>query len=82
MSPSLLLDAPPLIHHQEDMIQKAILDHLDEETVLSLDTLISLMPQCSWNQIFHSVDQLARSKKIVLRRHRFDYTLFSTNYAA
>jgi hypothetical protein len=40
------------------------------------------MPQYTWNQIFHTVDQLARCNKIVLRRHRFDYTLFSTNFLA
>jgi hypothetical protein len=28
------------------------------------------------------VDQLARFGKIVLRRHRYDYTVFSTSYAA
>jgi hypothetical protein len=59
-----------------------ILDHLNEQTVISLDLLISLMPQYSWNQIFHSVDQLARCHKIVLRRHRFEYLLFSTHFVA
>jgi len=40
------------------------------------------MPEYSWNQIFHAVDCLARCRKIVLRRHRFEYTLFSTNFVA
>jgi len=41
-----------------------------------------MLPQYTWNQIFHAVDQLARFGKIVLRRHQFEYTLFSINYAA
>ena len=66
-------------HHDIDVLTATILDHLSEQTVISLDTLICLMPQYTWNQI---VDQLARCNKIVLRRHRFVYTLFSTDFVA
>jgi len=59
-----------------------ILDHLNEQTVISLDTLICLMPQYTWNQIFRTVDQLARCNKVVLRRHRFEYMLFSNHFVA
>ena len=69
-------------HHHSDTITKTILDHLNEQTVISLDSLVCLMPQYTWNQIFQAVDELARSKKIVLRRHRFDYMLFSTDFVA
>jgi hypothetical protein len=69
-------------HHHSDTITKTILDHLNEQTVISLDSLVWFMPQYTWNQIFQAVDQLARSNKIVLRRHRFDYMLFSTNFVA
>ena len=65
-----------------DALTAAILNHLDEQSVISLDTLVCLMPQYSWNQIFHRVDQLTRSKKIVLRRHRFEYMLFSSQFLA
>ena len=65
-----------------DALSAAILDHLNEQTVISLDSLICLMPQYTWNQIFNGVDQLARCHKIVLRRHRFDYMLFSTHFVA
>lgn len=65
-----------------EALEATILDHLDEQTVISLDSLICLMPQYTWNQIFHAVDQLARCNKIVLRRHRFDYTLFSPHFVA
>jgi hypothetical protein len=65
-----------------DALTAAILDHLSEQTVISLDTLVCLMPQYTWNQIFHRVDQLSRCNKVVLRRHRFEYTLFSTQFLA
>ena len=77
-------DVHPLRHERPDTdtLDASILDHLDEQTVISLDSLICLMPQYTWNQIFQTVDQLARCNKIVLRRHRFDYTLFSIHFVA
>jgi hypothetical protein len=69
-------------HPDTDVLTATILDHLNEQTVISLDSLICLMPQYTWNQIFHTVDQLARCSKIVLRRHRFEYMLFSTHFVA
>ncbi len=69
-------------HPDTDILEATILDHLSEQTVISLDSLISLMPQYTWNQIFYSVDQLARRYKIVLRRHRFEYMLFSNHFVA
>ena len=88
MSMSSLLESDPLVQLVQgerpysDDLTETILDHLNEQTVISLDTLICLMPQYTWNQIFHTVDQLARCNKIVLRRHRFAYTLFSINFVA
>ena len=86
MSVSSLLESDSDVHFVErvpshaDILATTILDHLNEQTVISLDTLICLMPQYTWNQIFHRVDQLSRCKKVVLRRHRFEYTLFSTHF--
>lgn len=88
MSISSLLDSDPEVYplreerHDTDALTATILDHLNEQTVISLDTLIFLMPQYTWNQIFHCVDQLARCNKIVLRRHRFAYTLFANHFVA
>ncbi len=85
---SALLESAPDVHleqwkdHHADALTTAILGHLNEQTVISLDTLICLMPQYTWNQIFHHVDQLARCHKIVLRRHRFEYMLFSNEFVA
>ena len=72
----------PCEYPDADVLAAAILDHLNEQTVISLDSLICLMPQYTWNQIFHCVDQLARGNKIVLRRHRFEYMLFSSHFVA
>lgn len=78
------LEAAPsrLARSSADELTATILDHLEEQTVITLDSLVCLMPQYSWNQIFHRVDALARCKKVVLRRHRFEYTLFSTTFVA
>ena len=78
---TVLLDQQP-IAPRVHTLEQTILDRLEEESVVGLDELIEMLPQYSWNQIFHAVDQLARFGKIVLRRHRYDYTLFSTSYAA
>ena len=66
------------LHHA---LEHRILDYLDEQSVVSLDTLVEMLPTYSWNQIFQSVDDLARRGRIVLRRHAFEYTLFSAHYA-
>ncbi len=65
-----------------ETLRAAIRYHLNEQTVISLDSLICLMPQYTWNQIFQGVDQLARSNELVLRRHRFEYLIFSSHFAA
>ena len=88
MPVSSLLESDPDVHPVQrerphaDVLTATILDHPNEQTVISLDTLMCLMPQYTWNQIFLSVDQLTRCNKIVLRRHRFEYTLFSSHFLA
>ncbi len=88
MPMSSLLESVPEVHPlrrerpHTDALTATILDHLNEQTVISLDSLICLMPQYTWNQIFYTVDQLARSNKVVLRRHGFDYSLFSVHFVA
>jgi len=85
---SSLIESAPDVHSlmreypETNILEAIILDHLSEQTVISLDSLISLMPQYTWNQIFYRVDQLARRNKIVLRRYRFEYMLFSTHFVA
>lgn len=74
------LDTP--VEQSVGNLEYEILAQIEEQDVISLDALIALLPQYSWGQIFHMVDCLARCGKIALRRHRFDYTLFSIHYAA
>lgn len=69
-------------HSAADACTVTILDHLHERTVLTLDSLICLMPEYRWNQIFYCVDALARGNKVLLRRHRFEDTLFSADCVA
>ena len=76
--PTLETPLPVLLSREK--LKAEILKRLHEEAVIGLDALIQTFPDYSWNQVFHAVDQLARAGKIVLRRHRYDYTLFSTAY--
>lgn len=65
-----------------ETLEQAIIRHIEEQAVIGMDALVILLPGYGWNQIFHAVDSLARCGQITLRRHRSEYTLFSTNYAA
>jgi hypothetical protein len=78
---STILEASPTSVSSEAP-ERRILQHLHEEAVISLDALVLRLPEYTWNQIFHAVDRLAREGKIVLRRHHYEYTLFSMTYAA
>jgi hypothetical protein len=77
-----LLETPSSNQTVTETLEQAILRDIDEQAVIGMDALIILLPGYSWNQIFHAVDRLARCGKITLRRHRSEYTIFSTNYAA
>ena len=85
---SALLESGPDAHPLEgegstnDALTVAVLDHLTEQAVISLDTLVCLIPQYTWNQVFHCVDRLTRCNKVVLRRHGFEYMLFSPHFVA
>jgi hypothetical protein len=45
MPMSSLLESAPDVHPFTDALAATILDHLNEQTVISLDSLIWLMPQ-------------------------------------
>lgn len=74
------LEAPLAVHQTADALTAQILEQLDEEAVIGLDALIQMLPSYSWNQVFAAVDRLARTGRIVLRRHGYNYTLFSVAY--
>ena len=79
MRTAVLIDTFDTATDPADELGIEILKQIKEQNVITLDALIALMPQYSWNQVFDGVDRLARCGKIVLRRHRFEYRLFSTN---
>ncbi len=82
MSTHAVLDDHHTRHVSSATLEQAILRHLDEQAVIGLETLLILLPDYSWNQIFHVVDRLARCGRLTLRRYRSEYTLFSPHYAA
>lgn len=75
-------DVPAAHSGLSEVIDRAIFDQIEEQAVIGLDALVTLLPEYSWSQIFHAVDRLARNGKITLRRHRCDYTIFSILYVA
>ena len=82
MGHTALIDQP--IHPEAigSTTEDDLLALIDEQAVVGLDTLMTLLPQYSWSQVFHAVDRLARRGSVTLRRHRSEYTLFSSHYAA
>jgi len=78
---SITLAAPLRAAQSAESFEHRILAYIDEEAVVGLDAMIELLPQYSWSQIFNAVDRLTRLGKITLRRHGFDYTVFSNTYA-
>jgi hypothetical protein len=82
MTTEALIDIPVTVDFSIAAPDVEILKQINKQDAITMDALIVLMPEYSWNQIFHAVDCLARCRKIVLRRHRFEYTLFSINFIA
>ena len=74
------LERPGNILLSAEWLKADIVERLHEEAVIGLDALVETLPDYSWNQVFHAVDELARTGRIVLRRHGYDYTLFSMAY--
>jgi hypothetical protein len=40
---------------------------------LTMDQLLSRLPELRWNEVFHAIDLLSRQGKITLRRRGFEY---------
>ena len=52
-----VLEAPMPVPLSTERLNRRILDHLNEEAVIGLDSLVQMLPEYSWNQIFYAVDQ-------------------------
>ena len=50
-----------------------ILELLRGRRSLTLEQVVALLPELSWNQVFKTVDELSRRGKIILLRRGFDY---------
>ena len=42
---------------------------------LTLEQVVALLPELSWNQVFKTVDELSRRGEIILLRRGFQYEL-------
>ncbi|MCS6287482.1 MAG: hypothetical protein H8K10_00710 [Nitrospira sp.] len=52
-----------------------ILDLLGLRQSLTLEQVVTLLPELSWNQIFKTVDELSRRGEIILLRRGFEYEI-------
>ncbi|MGC3973888.1 MAG: hypothetical protein QM771_05830 [Nitrospira sp.] len=52
-----------------------ILELLHVRKSLSLEQVVTLVPELSWNQVFKTIDELSRHGKIILLRRGFDYEI-------
>jgi hypothetical protein len=55
--------------------ESLILDLVRARQSLTLEQLITLLPELTWNQVFRTVDELSRRGAIVLLRKGFQYEL-------
>ena len=59
-----------------------ILDLLGLRNSLTLEQVVTLLPELSWNQVFKTVDELSRRGEIILLRRGFEYEIERTSSKA
>ena len=52
-----------------------ILDLVCLRKSLTLEQVVTLLPELSWNQVFKTVDELSRRGEIILLRRGFEYKI-------
>ena len=52
-----------------------ILDLLGLRNSLTLEQVVTLLPELSWNQVFKTVDDLSRRGEIILLRRGYEYEI-------
>lgn len=57
--------------------QSLVLATLAEADFLTIEQLVEELPELTWNQIFHVLDELSRRDAILLRRRGFDYEVMT-----
>ena len=58
------LEDPIPVQLSTDGLKTRILEQLNEEAVIGLDSLIQMLPEYSWNQVFSAVDQLPGQEEL------------------
>lgn len=58
-----------------------ILQTLESGEAATIEQVVALLPELSWNQVFHAVDALSRQGAICLRRRGFTYELSAPRLA-
>ena len=60
---------------RNDRNEALVLELVQAEQSVKLERLVAQLPQLSWNQVFHCIDQLSRRGEIQLLRRGFDYEI-------
>jgi hypothetical protein len=55
--------------------ERLILDTLKQQPSISMERLVTLVPDMTWNRVFQAVDTLSRAGDITIRRRGSDYEL-------
>ncbi len=58
-----------------------ILQALESGEAATIEQLVTLLPELTWNEIFSAVDRLSRNGAIHLRRRDFTYELALAAFA-
>jgi hypothetical protein len=55
--------------------EQLILDTLRRHRTMTMEGLVTAVPDLSWNCVFQVIDELSRSGRIAVHRQGFDYEL-------
>ncbi|HMZ55323.1 MAG TPA: hypothetical protein PLT48_10800 [Nitrospira sp.] len=65
-----------MVHHVGLLSSEfRILELVQMRKSLTLEQVVTLLPELSWNQVFKTIDELSRRGKIILLRRGFDYEI-------
>ena len=65
-----------MVHHVGLLSSEfRILELVQMRKSLTLEQVVTLLPELSWNQVFKTIDELSRHGKIILLRRGFDYEI-------
>lgn len=59
--------------HTPNATEQRILEILRRHRTMTMEHLLTAVPELSWNCVFGAVDHLSRDGRITVRRRGFDY---------